>query len=200
MNLQGEKLLRKIALTGNWWTFVIWVLMISSAGAGQSPVHIPSLNATVVELVFYESARDQPPMGDRVYRTEFGQSQVRYICWELRMEHPNPGRKVSFRIEAKYYNPNGTLLTEHYIDSYFDTGWSNSNHSSGYGFDKPGNWVPGTYRVDIYIAGDMVASGTFEVVSDRGVYPPPEKPANRVYPPPEKPDKHNDIPDDLGDL
>ena len=154
----------------------------------------------MVELVFYESARDQPPMGDRVYRTEFGQSQVRYICWELRMEHPNPGRKVSFRIEAKYYNPNGTLLAEHYIDSYFDTGWSNSNHSSGYGFDKPGNWVPGTYRVDIYIAGDMVASGTFEVVSDRGVYPPPEKPANRVYPPPEKPDKHNDIPDDLGDL
>lgn len=200
MNLQGEKLLRKIALTGNWWTFVIWVLMISSAGASQSPTYIPSLNATAKELVFYESTRDLPPLRDRIYRTEFGQSQVRYVCWELRMEHPDPGRKVPFRIEAKYFNPKGALLTEHYIDSYFDTGWNSSNHSSGYGFDQPGNWVKGTYRVDIYIAGDMVASGTFEVVSDRGVYPPPENPANRVYPPPEKPDKKIDTSEGLGEL
>ncbi len=200
MNLQGEKLLKKTTFSGNWWAFAIWVLMISTAGASQSPTHIPSLNATVKELVFYESARDLPPLKDRIYRTEFGQSQVRYVCWELRMEHPAPDRKVPFRIEAKYFNSNGALLTAHYLDSYLGPGWNSSNHSSGYGFEKPGNWVPGTYRVDIYIAGDMVASGTFEVVSDRGVYPPPEEPANRVYPPPEKPDKKIDTSEGLGEL
>lgn len=57
MFLQGEKSWRKIALSGSWWTFVIWVLMISPAEAGLPSTHIPSLNATVEGLLFYESAR-----------------------------------------------------------------------------------------------------------------------------------------------
>lgn len=187
MFLQGEKLWRKIALTGSWWAFVIWMLMISPAGAGQPSTHIPSLNATVEGLLFYESARGFPPQKDRIYSTVFDKSQTMFINWELRLKHPKPGRKIEFPIHYKYFNPQGKMVTKYDINSYIEANWTDSNHTNGY---NAGTWAPGTYRVDVYIAGDMVASGTFEVVSDKAEIPNQKEPNKKKI----------DIPDDLGEL
>ena len=180
-----------------WQASIICLFMISPVLSGQGGAYIPSLNATVEGLFFYESGKGFPHQKDRVYRTEFGQSQTRYVNWEIRLKYPKPGRRIDFAVHHKYFDPQGKMLAEYDNNSYIESNWTSSNHAGGY---TAGTWTAGNYRVELYVAGNKVASGTFEVVSDKGVYPPPEEPANRVYPPPEKPDKKGNIPDDLGEL
>ncbi len=170
-----------------WWTFLTCVVMVSQAGAGQPEPFIPSLNATVESLVFYESDKGFPPKKDRTYNTVFIQSQARFINWELNIKYPNPGKRIEFPIHYKYYNPQGKILTEYDINNYIESNWTNSNHSGGY---TTKTWVTGTYRVDIYIDGAMVTSGRFEVVTGK-VEAPNQNELNK---------KKIDSSDDLGEL
>jgi hypothetical protein len=41
--------------------------------------------------------------------------------------------------------------------------WTSSWHGWSYGFDDPGNWTIGTYRVDTLFAGQVIASEQFEI-------------------------------------
>jgi hypothetical protein len=47
-----------------------------------------------------------------------------------------------------------------YIDYY----WTVSQHDIGFGYNYPGNWIKGTYIVDIIVDGVLVASDIFEIV------------------------------------
>ena len=33
----------------------------------------------------------------------------------------------------------------------------------GFGGREPGTWAPGVYRVELFVAGQKVAEGTFEI-------------------------------------
>ena len=169
------------------WPFLICVVLALPVEAGQPGTFIPSLNARVESLVFYESGKGFPPKKDRIYSTVFNQSQTRYINWELNLNYPKPVKRIEFPIHYKYYNPQGKILTEHHINSYIETNWTSSNHSGGY---NAGTWVTGTYRVEVYIDGKMVTSGNFKVVSGK-VEIPNKKGLNK---------KKMDMPDDLGEL
>lgn len=158
---------------------------LAGAGAGT----IDSLNAAVTGLYFYEG-NEIPPFGQRTYGTEFGREQARHINWELRLKHPSPAQRQDFSIYARYYDPQGQLLTEHSISSYILPGWTDSNHSSGWGWDEPGQWQPGSYRVEIQIGGQTVSTGSFVVVEQASI-PPSDKPPVTGQP---------DIPPDLGEL
>ena len=173
------------------FAMVAGLLAHSASVAGPSVVEVPALNATVDELLFYESARGIPAQADRKYNTEFSASQARFINWELRLQHPAPGRKSDFRIDATYLDPKGQVMFENYVDTYFTADWTSSNHSWGYGNDTPGAaWSPGIHRLDIYIAGAKIASGTFTIVSGAGgVAAPDNRPAEKL-----------EIPEDLGEL
>lgn len=167
-------MLSSVKLMPNWLPrlvlgmFLTVCLTPANAPAGQSRQYIPSLNATVREVVFYESAWEILPTKDRVYRVEFSQSQARYIKWELRLKHPKPGKRINFRIQAKYYSPTGKLLVDQGINTYLGSNWSTSWHGFGYGYDKPGSWALGTYRVDFFIAQSKAASASFRVISGKG--------------------------------
>ena len=177
----------KTSVSSCWWALVIFMLTLSQANAGQPSTHIPSLNATVEGLLFYESGEGFPPQKDRIYSTVFDKSQTMFVNWELRLKYPKPGRKIEFPIHYKYFNPQGKMMTQYDINVYFEANWTVSNHTNGY---NPGTWAPGTYRVDVYIAGDMVASGTFEVVSDKDKIPKQKEPNKKKI----------DKSDDLGEL
>jgi hypothetical protein len=170
-----------------WWMPFISALMVLPAAAGQPDNYVPLLDARVESLVFYESGEGFPPKQDRVYRKAFESAKSRYINWELNITYPKPGRRVDFPIHYKYYDPLGRMLTEYDIDSYVEAQWVSSNHSGGY---KLGTWAPGTYRVDLYIGGDMVTTGYFEVIlGDETHILPADQPGTEI-----------DIPDDLGEL
>jgi hypothetical protein len=52
-------------------------------------VDIPSLDAQVVDMRFYESPKENVPYGERVYGRIFEKTTARFINWELRLRTPN---------------------------------------------------------------------------------------------------------------
>lgn len=174
------------------WSILLAVILLTpSIGvAGTLPVNIPSLDATVDKLLFYESDLGIPPQMEREYATEFPRSQARFINWELRLLHPKPGKKISFRLDAAYYKPKESILVEHHLDTFSEADWTYSQHSHGYGNDKPGTWPLGTYRVDVLFDGKTIVSDTFSVIPDTTISTTPDNP----------PSGEIDIPDDLGEL
>jgi len=138
---------------------------IPKADSGRGTRYIPSLNATVSEVKFFESGYDATPKDQRVYRTSFSRTNSRYIAWELNLTHPAPGTKKNFVVDAIWFNAYGTEIFRASLNSYVDATWTTSYRNSGYGWREVSNstWTAGTYRVDLYVEGTKVASENFTV-------------------------------------
>jgi hypothetical protein len=194
MFLTSESKLSRFALFIVCLVIEAFIFMATAATAGQPLAEIPSLNATVTELLFYESGEGYPPKKDRIYSTEFNKSQVRYINWELNLKYPRPSSKTDFKIRAKYYRQGGNLHFNQEVNSYISPKWTSSNHSGGCGNKNPDTWKIGQYRVELFVAGSKVASGSFRIVSGKGSITPPGKTEKKSK------KSNTDIPDDLGEL
>jgi hypothetical protein len=48
--------------------------------------------------------------------------------------------------------------------AYIESNWTNSYHNFGRGWREPGNWTPGTYRVDLIAGDQLIASGYFTII------------------------------------
>ena len=141
------------------------VITVKRQGASEPEprLWVPSLNASVAGVRFFEGPKDLPPLKERIYSTVFSESRARFIDWELHLKYPKPGRTIDFVVHYRYYDNKGILLTKYDVNTHIEATWTSSYHAGGF---KAKSWAPGTYRADFYIAGDKVASGTFEVVSE----------------------------------
>lgn len=150
-----------------------WDRWIASYGfSGEvltsQPVDIPSLQATVSQLNFYEGGYDGVAREKRQYNSSFSSSNSRYIYWELNLDHPAPGRRIDFTVDAVWTAPDGSEFARQTLNSYLLETWSSSYHQIGRGWREPGNWNPGTYRVDLMVGGEKVASGSFVMTGGDG--------------------------------
>jgi hypothetical protein len=150
-----------------------WDRWIASHGfSGEvltsQPVDIPSLQATISQLNFYEGGYDGVAREQRQYNTSFSPSNSRYIYWELNLDHPAPGRRIDFTVDAVWTAPDGSEFARQSLGSYLLETWSSSYHQIGRGWREPGNWNPGTYRVDLMVNGEKVASGSFVMTGGGG--------------------------------
>jgi len=124
---------------------------------------IPSLNATVTAIKFYEGGTNGIPYNQRVYSNRFASIQSQFIYWELHLKHPASGRRLDFKIDAVWYKPDGSVSARQTKSTYLEPDWKTSWHVFGSGWEKPGNWEPGVYRVDLFVDGKIVASSSFEI-------------------------------------
>ena len=132
-------------------------------GRGGTTGYIPSLQARVTAFRFFESAYHAMPPEQRVYNQRFVRTTSRFIHWELRLEHPAPGRRLPFTIEQFWYGADGRLFSRQRLPRFLDADWIGSEHHHSYGWNEPGRWPAGAYHVEVYIAGTKVASGSFEI-------------------------------------
>ncbi|MXY35863.1 MAG: M1 family metallopeptidase [Dehalococcoidia bacterium] len=126
--------------------------------------YIPSLDATVVALEFFEAPLALPPVDERVFRTTFDRSVTRYITWHLQLVHAAPAARIDFSIDTTIYRSDGSIATSFGSTSYIDEGWTNSYRSSGWGSATGGAWHPGIYRAELAIGGEPIARAGFEVI------------------------------------
>ena len=130
----------------------------------QQQVYLPSLNAKVVGLKFFEGGYGNIKLGQRDYKKRFPAESSKVIQWELNLEFPKPGKKICFDIVAIYYRHDGSEFgRQTKRKSCIKENWTNSVHSWGKGWSQPGNWKPGTYKVDLYIENQLIASGSFKI-------------------------------------
>ena len=124
---------------------------------------LPVPGATFQALKFFESEVNPPPLGSRVYSTQFNHRTTRYVSWELSFACPASSSPISFTINSTYYYPNGTVFSSPTMQATVNAGWPNAVFNAGWGWTRPGNWRRGTFRVDLAVNGNHIASGYFTI-------------------------------------
>jgi ankyrin repeat protein len=132
-------------------------------GGNTVPIGALSLDKRETGLKFFESGPGVPPAEERSYGGTFESAEARYINWELRLKHLDWSRRADFVIHAAYYSPDGSEFHHQTMHGFTDVGWKSSMHAYGTGWEEPGHWKPGTYSVEILIAGERIAKGSFEI-------------------------------------
>jgi tetratricopeptide (TPR) repeat protein len=120
---------------------------------------INTIGANLDVVKFFEGPYYPPPKEQRQYRIGFDARRARYINWELNLTHQPPGRVVSFRIDAEWYQ-GGELFYRYSTDNSIQADWESSYMSHSYSMAP---WVQGIYRVDLSIGGQKIASEYFDV-------------------------------------
>ncbi|HXV82096.1 MAG TPA: hypothetical protein VEG60_19660 [Candidatus Binatia bacterium] len=124
---------------------------------------VPSLDAQVTKLAFFgSSASDIAPLKNPTYKNRFAHAATNRVHPEIHLEHPRPGKRVYFTMTVHVRENQKTFRIVDY-ETRIEPDWTSSNHSVGIGVMGPGNWRPGSYEADIYINGEKVAMGHFEV-------------------------------------
>ncbi len=128
--------------------------------------NIPSIDAEVTSIRFYEQGWSLDSYYSRVYRSAFPRHATRYVSWELFLTHPAPNRQTDYVIEAKWYGPRGILFESDTTEAHVREGRTYSSRSDGRGWRTPSQWRIGSYRVDLHVNGRVVASKEFDVVDE----------------------------------
>jgi hypothetical protein len=134
---------------------------------------IPSLNAQLTALRFFEGTPCHwPSLEERTYRQRFPKVMTRSIFTELTLEHPTHAREIKITIQG-FYRHRGREINKPVLETSIPA----NRQKSVYAFYPAmgtgrvlscvtiprGHWSVGAYTVDIYIEGEQVTSGSFEI-------------------------------------
>ena len=125
--------------------------------------NFPIPGARVTEVKFFESGYNGVELGHRTYQTRFDHRTSHYINWELNLSCPALASRVDFTIHATWYNPDGTVFAQQNMNTYADAGWTQPALNLGRGWQRPGNWKRGFYRVELFVNGSRIATGSFQI-------------------------------------
>jgi hypothetical protein len=117
---------------------------------------------------FYEGGATDVPESERQYKGDFPVSKTRYVyflVYAKNLLYRSRGQKPLVR--GKYYYPDGTFMGEAKINVEIPSDWGEADLWSAWGWDNPGNWSLGTYRVDILFGNTKVGEGKFTIFDDR---------------------------------
>ncbi len=129
------------------------------------------LGASLTHLRFFQSLADRLPVENRLYGTRFDGRSARWVKTEFGLVYPAVPAPVTFTVECVYRFPDGTLRPVS-VERRVPGGWTGSVHAQGLGWDQPGNWPAGTYRVSCTSEGREFAAGSFEVFDGKAAAAP----------------------------
>jgi hypothetical protein len=115
-------------------------------------------------LRFYEMGKDQLPRMRRQYSDHFDSRTARYVSFELSVHNLLYTKtERTYQLAWRYYKPDGSLVggedTTWLIPSDLAYSWG----SMGWGWEEPGHWQRGIYRVEILINGVKFVEGWFTI-------------------------------------
>ena len=166
-----------------WWEPGVYRVDISAAGQplatasfeiiepigihAGAPWPAPGFSeASASRLRFFSSGRGFPPMSERSYAFSFTADDTCFVNWELHLAYVDPGRRLDFAVDEVWYRPDGSVFYRGTVQTHVEAGWTRSNLCAGRGSAKPGSLAPGRYRVELRGAGEHIATGWFEIVTD----------------------------------
>jgi Protein kinase domain len=126
--------------------------------------YIPDLGISVQGIQLFRGGTPLPAMGERVFAIAFDQSEAQSIYWQLDITRPAPINRGSFRVTSYLYGSDGSLYTRNQSDFDLEEGWVNSS-LSGTWVQNVGPWVPGDYRITLFLNSQKVANRIFTIRS-----------------------------------
>ncbi|MBI4835217.1 MAG: hypothetical protein HY811_10455 [Planctomycetes bacterium] len=117
------------------------------------------------EIKFFEASKAEvPDATKRKYSFEFDRDLSRYVYFELTVQNKLYGKQDNkVKIDAKYYYPDGNLMGEPVLEYTIPQSWDVALLHQGYGWDEPGQWPLGTYRVEFFTGGEKLGEKSFTV-------------------------------------
>lgn len=132
------------------------------AGGPVTAAHNPYFELQSLQL--FEAPRDMPPLGKRVYATQFQASTARFIWGELMFQ--NQVRTHDWIAEFFFYFYNTArelkglvprLVVVRHDDPVFEV-------TGGWGTDSPDTWYEDKLTLEVVFLGHVVATVPFEIV------------------------------------
>ena len=115
-------------------------------------------------IKFLESGYNLPDYEDYRYATHFRKYDARYIYTEVDITNNLYNiRNQTHEMVFKYYNPDGSLRGRIDADYEIKSDWKTSWITRGWGWDEPGNWPVGTYKVEVYMDNRFLTEGMFTI-------------------------------------
>jgi tetratricopeptide (TPR) repeat protein len=121
-------------------------------------------------LKFFESGEIIPEDAEFKYATRFPKSKTRYVnflvgvknlLWKTEDQRP--------LIFGRYFDSHDNLLAEVQASVNIPSSWENADIFNGWGWDEPGNWEEGTYRLEIVFGNKKISEETFTIYNDRNM-------------------------------
>jgi hypothetical protein len=132
---------------------------------------VPSEEKTYLEyelVKFYEGGTNDVPEAQRQYKTDFPISKTRYVYFLVYAKNLlYKSRSQKPLVRGRYYYPDGSFMGEAKINVEIPSDWGETDLWSAWGWDDPGNWSLGTYRVEILFGNTKVGEGKFTIFDDR---------------------------------
>lgn len=118
-------------------------------------------------LRLFEGGATAPSPTQRVYLTRFSKKSTRSVYFELTIKN-NLWRLEDhlLQVTGDYYRPDGGLL--HSVESSYPipAGHEYCVLKSAFGWDNPGQWRVGDYRLEVSINGKKAAETAFAIAED----------------------------------
>lgn len=125
--------------------------------------YIRRIQGTVKDVLFFETGSDIVERSLREYKFFFDDAQTRRIYWEMNLSHPARLTETKLVVQWQLYHDGFLVMTREGIHD-IAASWTGSFLSHGTGSSVRGGYFdPGSYHIDFYIDGDLVARGEFEV-------------------------------------
>jgi hypothetical protein len=124
----------------------------------------PTLDLFLESFRFYESGKDHLDWGERQYSTSFKQGTTRFVNFELGLcNHLHEKDDRTYHVIYRCYSPDGTMQWEQEYILLIISEDNSPYYSEGFGWDQPGQWKLGTYRVVILFDGVIFAQRPFTI-------------------------------------
>ncbi len=140
--------------------------------APAAPLSFAELGAEVDQLVFFESASGMVGKSERSYSSDFVRGLVRCMNWEIDIRHPQHPSRQEFTIRSQLYSPDGGSLAQQELNTFVEPAWTSSYHANQW-CREAADWVPGVYRLNLYVGGQEIASNSFTIHEPTQVADPP---------------------------
>lgn len=115
---------------------------------------------------FYEDAPSRMPGKDRLYATQFAHKTARYIYCMVDMDNNLWSQKDRlYTFDWQYINPDGNPVCKLSLPFTVRKEWKTAWVSNSWGWNDPGHWLPGSYRVVVLVDGLPFGEGTFTITT-----------------------------------
>ncbi|MBN2460662.1 MAG: hypothetical protein JXB60_03560 [Candidatus Cloacimonetes bacterium] len=113
---------------------------------------------------FFAGGYNAPAPEYRKYKTTFLNNETCYIWTEIRFDNNCyllEDQLVKFKLA--FYYPDSSFMGNSEFEYFIPSDWESGSVWNGYGWDEPGNWTTGTYRVVIFFGTEEVGQSNFNI-------------------------------------
>lgn len=115
---------------------------------------------------FFEGPFNPPE--EHQYKNHFPKSTTRYIFFSVFVDNQLYRNRVHKPLViGRYYRPDGSQMRDEQVKVDILPDWENADLWNGWGWETPGNWPVGTYRVEIWFGNKKVGEERFSIYDDK---------------------------------